>query len=199
VTRIKICGLSRPQDIEYANQLAPDYIGFVFAESRRRVTPEQAARLREGLREGIVPVGVFVNAPPEAVAGLLEDGTIDMAQLHGAEDEAYLARLRRLTEKPVIKAFSVRSSADLARALAASADYILLDNGAGGTGESFDWSLLRGFPRPFFLAGGLTPETAREAIDAANPFAVDVSSGVETGGVKDFEKMRRFAAAVREG
>ena len=198
MTRIKICGLSRPEDIDCANRLVPDYIGFVFAESRRRVTPEQARRLRARLRDGIAAVGVFVDAPPETVAALLEEGVIDLAQLHGAEDEAYLARLRSLTAKPLIRAFSVRSPADLAEALRSSADHILLDHGAGGTGEAFDWSLLRGFDRPFFLAGGLTPETAGAAAETLRPFAVDVSSGVETGGVKDFTKMRRLIAAVRD-
>ncbi len=198
MTRIKLCGLSRPCDIEAANALLPDYIGFVFAKkSRRYVVPEKAKALREKLNPAIKAVGVFVREEPEVVAGLLNDGIIDLAQLHGGEDEAYIARLRTLTDRPLIQAFRVEAPADLDRARASSADYILLDNGAGGTGSAFDWSLLRGFDRPYFLAGGLGPGNVAEAIAALQPFAVDVSSGIETDGCKDIEKMKAFVAAAR--
>lgn len=199
MTKIKICGLSRPCDIAYANELRPDYIGFVFAtKSRRFVSPETVAALRARLDSGICPVGVFVKEPPETVAGLLNSGVIDMAQLHGQEDEAYLQELRKLTKKPLMQAFSIRCAADTAAAAHSSADYILLDNGSGGTGKSFDWSLTMGVSHSCFLAGGLSPDNVSQAVEAVHPYAVDVSSGVETDGIKDLEKMRRFVQAVRE-
>ena len=198
MTRIKLCGLSRPCDIEAANALKPEYIGFVFApKSRRCVSPETAEALRKMLDPAIRAVGVFVREDPERIAGLLERGIIDLAQLHGSEDEEYIARLRALTGKPLIRAFRVDSPADLADARESAADFILLDNGAGGTGESFDWSLLQGFGRPYFLAGGLNPENAAAAVETLRPFAVDVSSGIETDGVKDGKKMKAFVDAVR--
>ena len=198
MTRIKLCGLTRPCDIEAANALLPEYIGFVVAEkSRRRVTDQEAKALRAGLDPAVQAVGVFVREQPERVAALLNEGVIDLAQLHGGEDESYLASLRELTDRPLIQAFRVETEEDLRRAEASTADYILLDHGAGGTGEAFDWSLLRGFERPYFLAGGLGPENAAEAVKALHPFAVDVSSGIETDGVKDRRKMREFVEAVR--
>ena len=196
--KIKLCGLTRPEDIEAANALKPDFIGFVFAQkSRRYVSPETASRLRAGLDPGIRAVGVFVREKPEQVAALLNAGVIDLAQLHGGEDEAYIQRLRALTDRPLIQAFRVDTAADLERARASAADCILLDNGPGGTGAAFDWALLRGFERPYFLAGGLGPENVAAAVTALHPFAVDVSSGIETAGVKDPEKMRAFVQAVR--
>ena len=198
MTRIKLCGLKRPCDIEWANALKPEYIGFVFArKSRRYVSPETARALREKLDGSIRAVGVFVNEAPEVVAALLNEGIIDMAQLHGGEDETYIQTLRRLTDKPLIQAFPVDSPADLHRARQSSADHILLDHGAGGTGSAFDWALLQGFDRPCFLAGGLDPENVAQAVKALHPFAVDVSSGVETEGVKDISKMTAFVSAVR--
>ena len=198
MTKIKLCGLSRPCDIEWANALMPDYIGFVFAgKSKRYVSPERARALRKGLASGIRAVGVFVNDTPEAVAALLNDGVIDIAQLHGGEDGDYIKALRTLTDRPLIQAFRVENSADLERARASVADYILLDNGAGGTGTAFEWALLKGFDRPYFLAGGLGPGNVRQAIETRRPFAVDVSSGIETDGVKDYVKMTAFVNAAR--
>lgn len=198
MTKIKLCGLSRPCDIEWANALMPDYIGFVFAQkSKRFVSPERAKALREGLDSNIRAVGVFVNEAPEAVADLLNTGVIDMAQLHGGEDEEYIKALRGLTDKPLIKAFRVDGPADLEKARRSSADYVLLDNGAGGTGTAFDWELLKGFDRPYFLAGGLGPGNVRQAIMVLDPFAVDVSSGIETNGAKDYMKMTAFVNAAR--
>ena len=198
MTRIKLCGLTRPCDIEWANALMPDYIGFVFAgKSRRYVSPERAGALRKRLNSGISAVGVFVNEAPEVVATLLNNGVIDLAQLHGREDENYIKSLRSLTEKPLIQAIRVDGPADLERARLSSADHILLDNGAGGTGTAFDWALLKDFDRPCFLAGGLDPENVAQAVKAVRPFAVDVSSGIETDGVKDYKKMAAFVNAVR--
>ena len=199
MTRIKLCGLSRPCDIEAANALKPDYIGFVFApKSRRYVSPETAAGLRKRLDPAIRAVGVFVNERPETVAALLRAGTIDVAQLHGGEDAAYIDRLRALTGQPLVQAFRMESERDIAAAQASTADFVLLDSGAGGTGTAFDWTLLRGIRRPYFLAGGLDPDNVENAVRLLRPYAVDVSSGIETDGKKDRNKMAAFVAAVRK-
>ena len=175
----------------------PEYIGFVFApKSRRRVTPDEARAMKELLSPKILAVGVFAGEGPERVADLLEKGIIDMAQLHGHEDERCLENLRRLTGKPLIRAFRVRSPEDVRLAQSSSADGILLDAGAGD-GRTFDWSFLQGIRRPYFLAGGLDPENVSRAVRGLKPFAVDVSSGIETGGYKDINKMRAFVRAVR--
>ena len=197
MTRIKMCGLRRPEDIGAVNGLQPEYVGFVFFPgSKRYVTPEAARELKAGLAPGIQAVGVFVDEAPETVARLLEEGIIDLAQLHGHEDEAYLARLRKLTDRPLIRAFRIRSEEDALQAQASSADRILLDAGAGD-GKTFDWSWLRAVTRPYFLAGGLNPENVARAVRELKPYAVDVSSGIETDGFKDIVKMRAFVRAVR--
>lgn len=198
MTKIKLCGLTRPCDIQTANRLLPDYIGFVFApKSRRYVTPEQAAELRGLLNPDLTAVGVFVNEPPKTVAELLDRGVIDIAQLHGTEDEEYISALRALTDKPLIQAFRIDTEQDIAAAENSTADYVLLDSGNGGTGTVFDWSLIRRLKRPYFLAGGLTADNVGGAVASLHPYAVDVSSGIETGGVKDEDKMTRFVHAVR--
>ena len=198
MTKIKLCGLSRDCDIEAANALRPDYIGFVFAvKSRRYVPPETAAELKQLLIPEIRAVGVFVDEAPERVARLLNDGVIDLAQLHGSEDEGYIRRLRNLTDGLLIQAFRIRTEKDLRRAEMSTADEILLDAGAG-TGTVFDWTLLQGAERRYFLAGGLNPENVRDAIRSVGPYGVDVSSGIETDSRKDQEKMAAFVDAVRE-
>lgn len=198
MTKIKLCGLTRPEDMTAANALEPDFVGFVFApKSRRYVTAEEAKSLRSQLSPAIRAVGVFVDEAPERVAALLEAGIIDLAQLHGREDEGYVERLRALTSKPIIQAFQVKTPKDLERAENSSADCILLDSGAG-TGSTFDWSLLKHLRRPYLLAGGLGPDNVAQAIQVLHPWGVDVSSGIETGGVKDFHKMAAFVAAVRK-
>lgn len=197
MTKIKLCGLTRPEDIQAANELKPDYIGFVFApQSRRHVTPRQAAQLEELLDPEIPVVGVFVNETIETISALRECGIIDVAQLHGDEDEEYITALRELTDMPIIKAFRIETEEDVAAAEGSTADHVLLDSGCG-TGTAFDWSLLQQIQRPYFLAGGLRIENVRGAVEALHPYAVDVSSGIETGGVKDPEKMREFVHAVR--
>ncbi len=195
MTKIKFCGLSRLDDIELANELRPEYVGFVFApESKRYVTPAQAAKLRGALSEKILAVGVFVNEKIPVVAKLLNDDIIDVAQLHGNEDANYILRLRTLAVKPIIKAFQVGE--DLSAVQNFDSDYVLIDSGKG-TGKIFDWSILKNFSRPYFLAGGLNPENVSDSIKFLNPFAVDVSSGIETDGRKDADKMRKFISAVR--
>ncbi len=199
MTRIKFCGLTRLCDIMAANELSPAYIGFVFApESRRYIPPCKAAELKAALHPDIRAAGVFVNENAETVAEFLNGGLIDIAQLHGCEDGEYIKRLRKLTDKPLIQAFRIRTESDIANAGLSSADYVLLDSGAG-TGKAFDWRLIQGFKKPFFLAGGLDPDNAGEAVRQLHPYGVDVSSGIETDGVKDKHKMAAFAAAVRKG
>lgn len=200
-TRIKICGLTRREDILAANRWKPDYIGFVFAESRRQVGKEKARELKNMLRPGILAVGVFVNGDPEEEAGLFREGVIDLIQLHGQETEEDIRRIKLLTGgmAPVIRAVSVTGPESVRQWADSSADFLLLDNGPGGTGSAFDYRLLEEClpEKPFFLAGGLEPEGVKEAVKALKPFAVDVSSGVETEGVKDEEKIRRFIRNVR--
>lgn len=199
MTKIKICGLRRPQDIEAVNAARPDFAGFVVEVpgSRRSVDKRELRELAGRLEEGILSVGVFVNAPPELVAELLKEGTLDLAQLHGQEDEIYMAELRRLTEKPLIQAFSIQTGQDAEQALESRADYLLLDQGRGGTGQTFDWSLLPEINRPFFLAGGLGEENLERAIRQVRPWAVDLSSSLETDGQKDPEKILRAVDLVR--
>lgn len=200
MTKIKLCGLSRMCDIEAVNELKPEYIGFVFAtKSRRYVAPERAAELKKSLRPDICAVGVFVNESPEKVGKLLNEDIIDIAQLHGSEDEEYIRKLRRFTDKPVIKAFRIDDGEDVENAMNSSADYVLLDSGNGGTGTAFDWKLIRDMKRPYFLAGGLDAGNVGNAVKSLNPYGVDVSSGVETDGYKDRKKMAEFVIAVRKG
>lgn len=200
MTRIKICGLYRPQDVEYVNAVMPDWCGFIidFPKSHRNLAPDRVRTLRAGLAPGITPVGVFVDSPVEDVAALLHDGTISVAQFHGHENGAYIARLRTLAPGCTVwKAFKVRTPADLAAANAAAADMVLLDNGYG-TGAAFDWSLARGVTRPYILAGGLTPENIPDAIARLRPYGLDISSGVETDKMKDFDKIKAAVAAARK-
>ena len=197
--KIKLCGLTRPCDIEAVNELQPDYIGFVFAKkSRRYVSPEKAEELKAMLAPGIQAVGVFVNEEPEQIVSLLEAGTIDVAQLHGQEGEREIRRLRELTDHPLIQAFRIDTEQDVERANDSTADYVLLDSGAGGTGTVFDWDLLQAIRRPYFLAGGLDTENLGTVKAKLNPYGIDVSSGIETDGYKDKKKMTAFVAAARK-
>ncbi len=198
MTEIKLCGLSRPCDIQIANELKPQYIGFVFApKSKRYVKPEKARELKQMLAPNIKAVGVFINEKPETIAAFLNNGLIDVAQLHGDESDDYIMQLRKYTDRLIIKAFRIKTTEDIADAKQSAADYVLLDSGAG-TGAVFDWNLIHSIQRPYFLAGGLQSGNVRAAIRTLRPFAVDVSSGIETNGVKDKTKMAAFVAAVRK-
>ena len=190
-TKIKICGLRRREDILAVNEANPDYCGFIveFPKSFRSVTADEVRELVKNLSPEIQPVGVFVNASMELVRSLLDDGTLAMAQLHGQENESYIAELKAHTDKPVI---------NMENALQSPADYILLDQGSGGTGKTFDWSLIPKIERPFFLAGGIGEENLEQAIREIHPFAVDLSSSVETEKWKDPEKIRRVVDIVRK-
>ncbi len=197
-TKIKLCGMMRPEDIEAVNLLRPELVGFVFAKkSRRYVTEEAAAEMREKLSEGILAAGVFVNEETDRVAELLNKGVIDVAQLHGDEDEAYIDSLRKKTNAPLIKAFRIREREDIAGIRVPKDVKVLLDAGSGD-GMAFVWEWLREADFDYYLAGGLTPENVGDAVRSYHPYGVDVSSGIETDGRKDKNKMAAFVEAVRK-
>jgi len=197
VTKIKFCGLTRDEDIVYANELLPDYIGFVFVpQSRRYISPEKARILKKKLDVNIFTVGVFSNENPEIIGQLLNDGTLDMAQLHGDENAEYIKCLRTFTNKPLMQAFKITRANDIELAKNSIADLVLLDASEGGSGKVFDWTLIKNFSRPFFLAGGLNIHNATDAVTELQPYAVDVSSGIESNGYKDKVKMHEFICAI---
>lgn len=195
--RIKVCGLSRPEDIYMVNEERPDCCGFIldFPKSRRSIGAERLGMLTALLDPGILPVGVFVDQSPERIAHLLNGGLIGAAQLHGHEDERFVRELRRLTARPIWQAFCICGAEDVKRAKASPADLVLLDAGRGG-GAAFDWSLIQNFSRPFALAGGLNVKNLAKALETGASL-LDVSGGVETGGVKDQEKVRTFIRMAR--
>lgn len=185
-TYIKTCGMKRLEDIAAVNEAHPDMCGFIidFPKSTRSVSAEQQIELASRLDPTICSVGVFVDAPINQIVALAHIGSIQAIQLHGNEDEDYIAHLREQCTLPIIKAFQIKNANDLAKAETSSADMVLLDSGQG-SGKSFDWSLLKTFARPYLLAGGLSPQTIPEAINNLNPWGVDLSSGLETNGLKD--------------
>lgn len=197
MSRIKICGLTRQKDIDFVNEAKPDYIGFVFAPSKRQVEAAQAFALRKRLSPEIRAVGVFVDAPISQIRDICEKKVLDCVQLHGREDSAYIRALREHIRLPVIKAVSMSKPIDLKKLDGLDADYLLFDQGSGGSGQTFDWDRLPKVDKPFFLAGGLNPNNLSQAIEAVKPFAVDLSSGVESGGVKDREKIMKAVRSVR--
>ena len=197
--RIKICGLMRPQDIDMVNEVCPDIAGFILASGRRRtVTPERMREMTDRLKPEIRSAAVFLDQDIRWIADLAEGGLMDIIQLHGHEGNEEIRYLRSRTKKTVIKAFRIDTAEDIRRAEDSEADLVLLDHGTGGTGQAWDWSLLTGMKRPFILAGGLDPENVQEAVRKTQPFGVDVSSGVETDGYKDREKIMRFVRAVQQ-
>lgn len=203
--KVKICGLRRLCDIDYVNQYRPDYAGFVLAPSRRQVTPAKLAELTAQLSPDIPAVGVFVNAPIEEIASLAEKGLIHIAQLHGDESPDYCKEVQRQGVRRIWKALRVRTEEDIHRMTAyeAETEAILLDAFAaeayGGTGKSFPHEWLRSVPAgmPYFLAGGIQAETVPDLINTYRPYGLDVSSSVETDGMKDSEKIKRLLKAVR--
>lgn len=198
MTKVKICGLSRPEDIEAVNWLKPDYCGFIinYPKSIRNITLERLRELTGMLDPGIIPVGVFVDQPDDLPAALLNDGTIGAAQLHGSEDNAYIAALKEKTGGGTVwKAFRVRSEADVAEAQKCTADLVLLDAGRG-SGHTFNWELLEGLEISYALAGGLDISNVDDALKTG-AVLLDVSGGVETGGVKDPGKIKEFIDRVR--
>ena len=186
--KIKICGLSRECDIDYVNEALPDYAGFVFAESRRKVSADQAYALKRRLDPAITAVGVFVDQDITFISELLKSGIIDIAQLHGQEDDEFISSVGA----PVIKAVRTGEKFDY------SSDYLLFDSPSAGSGKTFDWGLIPNTEKPFFLAGGINIGNISAAMETA-PYAIDVSSGVETGGVKDRDKILEIVRSVRNG
>jgi len=214
---IKICGLFRNEDINYVNEARPDYVGFVFAESKRQVSPVLAQHLRFRLADNIIPVGVFVNARIAEIVQMYQNGIISIAQLHGDEDDSYITALKKASGNkpiPVIKSIIINpnqikeksqssgskrteGSSSWLKKIPASADYLLIDSGAG-SGKPFNWKQLDPlkFPKPWFLAGGIDRNNAGKAI-TLKPFAIDVSSGVETDGIKNREKILSLVETVK--
>lgn len=212
--KIKLCGMMKPCDIEYANRVKPDFVGFIFANTRRKISAAQAKQFWEALDAEIPAVGVFVNEDISVITSLVQNGCIDLIQLHGEEDADYIRRLREVCDVPVIKAVKVQTVEQIRQAAALPVDYLLLDTYRkgvlGGTGEAFDWELLREakaaagdtaegelFGKPYFLAGGLHAGNLREAA-ALGSYGLDVSSGIETDGSKDFTKMVEVMELVRK-
>lgn len=204
----------KPYDIEYANRVKPDFVGFIFANTRRKISSAQAKQFREALDAEIPAVGVFVNEDISVITSLVQNGCIDLIQLHGEEDADYIRRLREVCDVPVIKAVKVQTVEQIRQAAALPVDYLLLDTYRkgvlGGTGEAFDWELLREakaaagdtaegelFGKPYFLAGGIHAGNLREAA-ALGSYGLDVSSGIETDGSKDFTKMVEVMELVRK-
>ncbi|MER1953555.1 MAG: phosphoribosylanthranilate isomerase [Aerococcus urinaeequi] len=200
MVKVKICGLRRPEDIEAANAAKPDYVGFIFVpETKRYVNPDLAASFRRDLAADIQTVGVFVNAPIEEIVAICQAGTIDLVQLHGEEDQAYIEHLKGQVNQDIIKSVAV---GDELVVDPNQADYLLFDSlspSRGGSGKIFDWQMVSAYQeKPFFLAGGLGVENIEEALKVVRPYAVDASSSLETDGVKDSVKMQEFVAKIRE-
>ena len=198
MVKIKICGIKRLEDIEMVNRYKPDYIGFVFADSKRKVSHDLAKELRNNLDSDIIPVGVFVDSPQDEILRLFDDGIIEIAQLHGSESEQYILDLKKKTngELKIINAIEMTQEIDLLKYNDSSSDYLLLDSGKG-SGKTFDWSLIRkDIKKEFFLAGGLNSENVAPAINEFNPYAIDLSSSLETDGFKDENKIKEIMEVI---
>ncbi|WP_296873210.1 phosphoribosylanthranilate isomerase [uncultured Methanobrevibacter sp.] len=198
MVKIKICGIKRLEDIEMVNRYKPDYIGFVFADSKRKVSHDLAKELRNNLDSDIIPVGVFVDSPQVEILKLFDDRIIEIAQLHGSESEQYILDLKKKTngELKIINAIEMTQEIDLLKYNDSSSDYLLLDSGKG-SGKTFDWSLIRkDIKKEFFLAGGLNSENVAPAINEFNPYAIDLSSSLETDGFKDENKIKEIMEVI---
>ncbi|MBC2396801.1 phosphoribosylanthranilate isomerase [Clostridium tetanomorphum] len=199
---IKICGIKRKEDIQYVNILKPDFIGFVFAKSKRQVDMIEAKKLIALLNENIKIVGVFVNKSIHELMQMVNYLELDVIQLHGDEDKAYIKEIRNLLKKKHVqiwKSICISDKRDIKKIHVCTADKVLLDHGKGGTGVSFSWEIIRNknMTKPIILAGGLNSENIKKAIEIVKPYAVDVSSGVEINGVKNFNKINEFIKACR--
>ena len=198
MVKIKICGLKRLEDIELVNKYEPDYIGFVFAQSKRQVTHSLAKKLKADLNSNINAVGVFVDSTEDEILKLYDDGTIDMVQLHGDESEEFILNLKEKTNHKlkIIKAIEMHDGVDITEYDNSKADYLLFDSGKG-SGKTFDWNLMgKNLKKDFFIAGGLTSQNIREAIEQFNPYAVDLSSSLEVNGFKDENKIREIMEVI---
>ncbi len=198
--KVKICGLKRQEDVAYVNRYQPDYVGFIlnFPKSHRHISYELLQQLSPQVDSSIKKVGVFVDEQTDKMVELVEKGQLDIIQLHGQQDEAFIQQIRSLTSCPIWQAFSIRTAADLERAEASSADGLILDHAGGGSGQTFDWSLIQNFSRPYFLAGGMNAETIPQALKQLKPEGIDLSSGVETQGLKDPEKIKKIVEMVHD-
>ena len=194
MTKVKICGLSTASAVETACQSGADYIGFVFAESHRRVSLEQAQKLAALVPATVQKVGVFVSPSLTELQEAISVANLDLVQIHGDFDEELLPQIGR----PVIRAYQVKGAL---KGFSQQADYLLFDAPLAGSGQTFDWQTFdKGqIHQPFFIAGGLNAGNVREAIQHFVPYAVDVSSGVETDGQKDLEKIKEFIERVKYG
>lgn len=198
MVKIKICGIKRVEDIEIVNKYNPDYIGFVFADSKRKISHDLARKLKDNLNSNILSVGVFVDSSKDEILGLFNEGIIEIAQLHGNESEEYIIDIKERTnyELKIINAIEMSQDIDLLKYDKSLADYLLLDSGKG-SGKTFDWQLIRNdLKKNFFLAGGLNSKNVREAIHECNPYAIDLSSGLETDGFKDEMKIKEIMEVI---
>lgn len=198
MAKIKICGLKRLEDVEIVNKYKPDFVGFVFADSKRKVTPNLARQMKQNLDDSIQSVGVFVDAAIDEILEIHEQGIIDMAQLHGSESDEYIEELRQKSncQLKIINAIEMDDEKDLLEYDNSTADYLLFDSGKG-SGKTFDWRLIRkDLKKEFFLAGGLNSKNISKAIEEFNPYAVDLSSSVETDGYKDELKIKEVMEEV---
>lgn len=192
MTKIKICGLQRIEDVHTVNKYLPDFIGFILTPGfRRSISRETAEKLKSALSPQIKAVGVFVNDDAENINSFVQSGIIDMVQFHGSESPEFCAAINA----PVIKYFNCSGGA-CENIGDYNADYLLFDSGTG-TGKAFDWKNIPKTELPFFLAGGISADNLSAAVAAAHPFAVDLSSAAETGGYKDEEKIKRIMEIVR--
>ncbi len=202
MTKIKICGLTRPVDIGFVNKYKPDYIGFVFAKSKRQISDEKAFELKQNLDKEILAVGVFVNDSIAHIADLVDKNIIDVIQLHGDENKEYIDELKNKVSVPIIKAVRVQTKEQIIKANKLGADNLLLDtyvkDNYGGSGKEFNLNLIPKESNNFFLAGGVTCENVEKMIKDASPYCIDVSSGVETYGFKDEEKIKKIIDIVRK-
>ena len=197
---VKFCGIRRLEDVRAVNKTLPDMAGFILVKGRKRyISPEKVCELRQKLDPSVKVVGVFVDEDIEEVKRLLTDGIIDIAQLHGNESDEYIRELKASTDATVIKAVGIRNAEDVRKAEASPADLVIVDSPEGGTGNTFDWDLLQKIERPYILAGGISIENIEEAAAKLNPYGVDVSSGIETNGFKDEDKMTAFMALIKKG
>lgn len=203
--KIKLCGIRRPEDIEYANEFLPDYIGFVFAPSKRQVSALTAESLASELDSRIKKAGVFVNAAIEEVCEIQKTAGLDVIQLHGDETQEYLQNLRNRVKCKIWRAVRVKSADDIKAADKMCADLLLLDSFSasayGGTGKTADWSIIKNtaIETPFFLAGGLNINNITQAVNEVHPDGLDISGGIETDGFKDREKIRNIMKLIRSG
>lgn len=194
--KVKVCGLWRMDDIDYVNELKPDYAGFVFAKSKRQVTAEYARRLVEKLDRDIQAVGVFVNEDMAAVREIAAYAGLEVLQFHGNETPEYVKDFSGIT---VWKAACIKSPENLEPLGRYEVDALLLDSSSSGSGQCFNWDIIKGYKpeKPIILAGGLDSSNIASAVAEVRPYCVDVSSGVETGGFKDYEKIKEFIDKAR--